>query len=90
MIVLAIIYSLIFGLIVSAITVVFHTRSFQKNAKLNCANLQNQFENEKIIQNQIEQKNNYLKVYNELLLTKLFEITKALFLVKKIIFEERY
>ncbi|WP_211359293.1 hypothetical protein [Bizionia myxarmorum] len=90
MIVLTIIYSLIFGLIVSAISVISHTRSFQKNADLNCVNLQNQFENEIIIQSQIEEKNNYLKSYNELLLTKLFEITKALFLVKKIIFEERY
>ncbi|MCX7548749.1 hypothetical protein OS188_12375 [Xanthomarina sp. F1114] len=77
-------------LILLSIKTIIATKWDAKMFQEKLLNLQEQFAQENVKQEQVIQKNVYLENYNKSLLNQLFEITKELLITKKIIFEEHY
>lgn len=85
-----VLYIIIGVLIVLCIITIIATIRDAKVSQEKFIDLREQLGFQKLLQEQIIQKNAYLESYNMTLLNKLFEITKELFLTKKIILEEYF
>lgn len=85
-----VLYILICTLFLISIKIFFTTKLILKTAKEKNFFLKKELESKKVEQKQLEEKNLFLENYNLSLFNKLIEITKQLFLIKKIILEECY